>query len=424
MRAFLPALALFLVVLPGSARAHIGASGAADVAAGSAGDIALEEAWGLLLSDGSGFEWVCHEILTAPGVVVQPAYVMNDDGVLLGLTGLGNGSRVDGESVYRSEDGCSWVPPAGLSDRIVAQAAFAPGMPQVALAVSADYAVDGYDNVIARSTDAGATFEVVRSVSDVLLRDVTFGAGGTAWVVGVAEDPPAALLYRSDDAGLTWDSVPIDGSGAESLFFPSLLGTHPTDADVFWLGLDGNSADLVLRTSDGGDSFAPVSGAPAALVDLVPQGDGAWITSGDRELLWAADGVAFGPVEAPQVWGGGMRVGTLLLAADTSRERTALWSRDGEEFAPVFETADLRAPSCAPGTEVGDECAPLWDELVVWLEANIPPDETGDDDDSGSGEPPPPGCGGCAGVGQSVAPWESSFLLLVLGAYLVRRRTQ
>ncbi len=404
-------LVVLSLVLASPASAHIGAgAGQTDILLRDGSeDVWMKAPWGYVFRAGQDeWRWVCHEVFSGGNDSLLPDLSLSEDGVLLGVVGLLGGVVVEGVSLYRSVDGgCSWQPTVGLEGRVVVRAAFDPEDPQVALAITADLDTgEGVPpNGIARSVDGGATWTMIQEWDARLMRAVRFGVSGRAWVLSVQVEPPQAWLLRSDDGGLNWQELPTPTDGVETVLVGGIPAVSPTDADSVWLNFDGSDADALFRSSDGGSSFAPVTGIPAAFLDLTVEPDGTqWLVGGEREVFRSSDGSNWEQIEAPQSWGGAVDDRGLWLAANTLADDRAV-VRLGPDGVLVDElpTLDLAGPlECAVDSDVAVVCEPLWDDLYEVLE-RMRPRPSGDDDDSG--EPiEPPGCSGCEGGGAALLP--------------------
>jgi len=419
---------LFAALLPGAVSAHVGAgAGDTDVLPrpSTPEAVLLEAPWGLVVSaDGAQFEWICHEVLSN-GVAELPEFEVSSSGVLLGVSGLLTGTAVEGESLYRSVDGCSWDPVAGTTGRVIQDAAFDPEDAAVAVGVTADAVVQGEPiaGSIFRSTDGGLSFTEVETYAGRLFREVRFGGGGRVYALAVQQDPLAALLMTSPDAGLTWTEIVVPDDDLESPAFGVIAAVDPADPDEVWLTFDGNSIDGALRSVDGGSTLAPVTLPATSVLDLtlLPNGE-AWMVGGDRQLFSSSDRVTWQEhSDAPQVWGGASGNGGMLFAVNTLAHDEALSSTvDGESFTTVLSTLDLQGPlACPADSTVAQVCEPLWEDMLRTLTL-MRPQPSGDDDDDSAPVVEPNACDGCDAGGGSVP--GSGWLVLAGLLGLARRR--
>ena len=169
---------------------------------------------------------------------------------------------------------------------------------------------DGPSNIgLLRSTDGGTTFTLV-SAEGIDFHRLT--ASGSR-ILGVSSADEA--LLRSDDAGATWTSL-----GRSPVFD---LALDPRDPNV----VVGMSPDGVVRSTDGGTTFAPVPvDALLALLSWSDDGlmavdiDGRVHRSDDGGLSWTAVGAL--PGQAAAFTAAGDRVAALV-------DGSILESRDG-----------------------------------------------------------------------------------------------
>jgi photosystem II stability/assembly factor-like uncharacterized protein len=192
--------------------------------------------------------------------------------------------------LYKSEDGGgSWVLINGRlpSDQDMASIAFPLSM--ISIAFSPSYASDqtllaglstwSMGGGVYKSTDGGQSWRLAsRGLSDLMVKEVAFAADGTAFARGMCQG-----LFKSTDGGNRWvalEKPPIDEPAY--LLQAMALAISPdyaADSTLFW-SLYGMERDVVLKSTDGGQSGEKALGQMAQLLAISP------------------------PLPPPQSWGG------------------------------------------------------------------------------------------------------------------------
>ena len=416
---------LLLIALP--APAHVG-----DLFGGTDVLVALDgpghgvaAGWGVAWSDGGGdYAWLCHDVVRGPEAFEDPAWI-TDGETWLGVVLNHEVARVPGEPVYRSTDRCHFEPVTGLTEARMGGLAFLPGTDGVVLASTA--AVDeGAVNRLLRSTDAGATFVATDLQSTTgFFRDIA-APPTVAWMAEVRLDPPRAVLWRSFDAGLTWEGVTRELRAPDALGgrvdFLDVIAVDPSDDDRAWL-LQGpiGGPDQVLLTEDGGSTATRVFDVPGDLLDAAVDDTGAlWLCNLDGTVYHAPDGV--NPLERDDVprCGGIEAVDDRLvvLTRDNPAEGELVTSTDGGATwtGPVLLDALSGPADCPADSPAAQACPAAWDELLARLAPDDPPEDPSDDPPPDDPDDPEGRSGGC---GPAVPPALAPLLLALL---LPRRR--
>lgn len=182
-----------------------------------------------------------------------------------------------------------------------------------------------------RSTDGGATWEALDTVSNVYAMAV---GGGIAYAAGfkvLADGFQGSNLWRSDDDGATWALVDDIGVSATIVSMYNALAVDPNDG--MRVAIKG-----VLHIGPNHDSGA----GPGESFHLSEDGGATWAYTGynaaDQSNLARGEGLAFSPDGARLVWfsqdstphyarNGGLPTGSLSTAT------TALQDSDGIPFA-------------------------------------------------------------------------------------------
>lgn len=410
--AALAAAAVLAAATPAAANGRFPASNSITFVPGDPQTMYLGVTFGLLGSrdGGATWRWTC-EVNVGYSGTYDPVYAASPAGTLYATT-------YDGLSISR-DGGCSFAfagaPLAGLwiSDVTVAEDG----------AVWAVTASGGLANDVFVSRDDGMTFGSVGLVMD------------RAWwkTVRVAPSDPQRvyvsgyqleeagegswpLLYRSDDGGANWTSIPV-------LFHTNpvllLLGVSATDPDLLFARIDGVQADSLVRSTDGGLSFTTALTFAAQLTAFAGRADGTTFFAGAlaEGVRVSHDGGASWqtPAEQPVMACAGERPDGVLFAcgANWNPDRFALGrSVDGETWEKVFRFVELAGDlECPAASSHGVSCAPLWPAIATQFGIGVPDAGPGTPDAAPAGADgggDGPGCGGCAislGLAGAVALW-------------------
>lgn len=356
---------------------------------------ALETSFGVLLQESDGWSWVCHEAVSKPASLLTPKYAFGPDGSWIATVPDLAQTRDGVNTVYRTVDGCDWDPVTGLEGEIISYVAYVDA--DRIVAVTADLGADS-DASIFTSGDGGETWEraVEAPAGSLFLKIETHGEA--VWTVSFEPaNPSGPLAWRSPDGGATWTSHPIDVSEWATDRPLSVSPLAAADADTAWLGVSVTEGHVLLRTTDGGQSFQTVHTVDGFLSDGAIDSDGGiWMVEGRTGLWYAADGVDFDIIPAPQAIGVATE-GTEARISASAIGTGALLHRvrlDGStEFLVTGEdlTGPLECPEDSDQTQI---CGPLWE--LVQLGQGTPdtddPDPESTDTDSGGESSPPCGC--------------------------------
>jgi photosystem II stability/assembly factor-like uncharacterized protein len=355
-------------------------------------DIAAGMTFGLLISRDAGvsWQWVCEEAIGySPVSVYDPHYAFTPSGALFATTY--NGFRVE-------RDFCTFAAATPTAAFASTTALAGDGTLYYASSQAADpYYGVAADFRIYRSTNDGASFEptagqpagtvgwwqtlaVARSNTNVIY------LGGYAYVPGPPDTGTVTQqqLYRSDDAGASWVTLPLDP--AEVAVAPSTLidvvGIADDNPDHVYIRVsydDNRVFHSIYRSTDRGASWQRIVRKNTPLDAFVVR---AAVHDGHHDLI--VGGQTFGAEishDDGTTWtalAGAPHVG--CLAENTAGELWACTSNFGStsvlsDDAGIMKTADPEAGSwtkvlrfqdlteavtCEAGTIQQDKCASAW----------------------------------------------------------------
>lgn len=388
---FLAALATTAIApIPAEANGSFPQAGQIIVDPSDPDHIIARTTFGLLTTRDAGktWDWICEH-----GVGYQdylPAIGVTGDGSV--LAGLLDGLRV------ASPGTCSFTYGAGLEQHYAIDVTIDRSAPATAwVNASAPPASDA----VWRSTDHGVGWipqgaplpNDFRSLTiDVAPSDPSrvyvSGLSGTGSYVGA--------IARSTDLGASWEILEIPGSDAQTA--PYLGAIDPANADVLYVRLDGAPGRL-LSSQDGGGSWQTVFMGAGLLRGFALSPDGAMVVvGGTNDGLWRADTQTF---VFDQVFTGSVQcltwtpAGIYACATQPFDEFTLGLSRDGgASFATLLDLPCLRGPLDCPGqSSVGSICPAEWPAIAL---------QTGHVDECSSGAGA--GGGGTGGEGGKPIP--------------------
>lgn len=390
------------------------------------GGVGIEASFGLLRSmDGTDYSWLCHEAITAKGALITPRYAQSIDGVLLGVVPVLEQTRESGLALYRTEDGCDWNATPGLDGLVLSDVAFDPSEPDHALLITADL-TDGAENHILRSTDAGQSFAAVLTAPERLFRTLAVSPAGAVWASAVWYDDGTGYLYRSAD-GETFSETAVPMPDSHLPVDVDVVAVSPDDPLTAWVVVGPYGSDVLLRTTDGGETFEEVFAVDGDIISgAAVAGGGVWLSVSGQTLYWSADGGSFSLVEDGPVTLGLTSSGSeTWLATDAIIGGGTIAHRvtGGVDIVAAMHLSTLGPPpTCPADSHSATLCDPLWTALEVRLPLPLTGD-TGEREDDGSGDsgstdtgaPSEASCGCGSGA-------DSAAVLLLVGLLGWRRR--
>jgi hypothetical protein len=439
-------LILLLGPLGGTARANNGIPGSLGtlLPLDKPQEIGLATTFGLILSDDGGatWNWTCEQGATSNAdiYVVGPPPLDRFFARSL-VSGLG----------FSDDESCSWQSAGGALAGLKVSDFFPDGSdPMHVLAAAAPPPTDAGGSgaaAVYASTDGGATFgatplytaaagaavvgiEIARSNPQIVyLTTYTVGSSGY--------DP---VLVRSTDGGASW--TPVDLLAPLGSSIVRILAVDPADANLVYLRATGAMGETLAVTRDGGTTFAApltiANGAVSAFARLasgtvlvgaliiIPGGSGATMGAGYRSTDGAVTFQPWTLSPQPHLVGLGERVvggqSSLYLSGKNYSDGWALAvsTDEGATVTPVMRYDQVAGIRPCVKQICFDSCN-LVEYQAVWG-----PSVCGgaDGGSGGAGGPGPPQSSGChCGVaGSGLGTGVGASLLAAAALSRARRR--
>ena len=359
---------------------------------------------GALLSHDRGqtWRWVCAEAM-GYGSWLPESYTWLANGTLLTATG---------NALVRSRDGgCTWSAAPDFGDLWVTSLATHPTRDTVLYATTGRPA---RTNALYQSEDSGETWTPTGLRLEAVLSSVRGAPSDPQRLYVGGAKGYAPYVFRSDDAGGTWRELPLalptSLAGAYDL---KLLAVSPARADVLWvrvssLSATGSVRHTVLRSDDGGLTFAPVLEQDDPLVNMDVSEDGrtTWVATYNH-LYRGREGEGFTLLPLPTGNACVTRAGDGLYACGSTwvhEWALARSSDEGASWQPLLSLRDVRGVhACPAGTPVAERCPALWPQLAAQLGVTVTPDPS-DAGTGGPSEPVPAPRSGCEASAGSALP--------------------
>ena len=244
---------------------------------------------------------------------------------------------------------------------------------------------------------------------------------GTAWATAVWYDTAEGYLLRSADAGQTWTEHAVPIPDLDDHIDVDIIAISSSDPLTAWVVVGPFGGDILLHTTDGGESFEPVFSTKGDIISGAEDAEGGiWIAVSGQTYFRAEDGQTFEPLlDAPVGLSVSARDEDIWMATNATYTGTIaeLANTTGTDFTPMFHLSLLNpSPTCAADSHSTLRCDPLWGELQKRLPI-IPNTDSGEPDSgepADTGAPTEPTCG-CRGEGAGV------LLLLPLLGWRRRR---
>jgi hypothetical protein len=240
---------------------------------------------------------------------------------------------------------------------------------------------------------------------------------------------PAAFVYRTDDGGAGWAPQPLDGVITATTPVVLVEAVDPLDADVVYLrslGANPPNGDRLYRSIDAGATWNEVLVTTEPIRDVViAQDRRVLVALTSSGILASTDGVVFAPLaNQPQAACLAERDDGTLLACGTNWEPDFMSVGRSNDHAmtwnKIFRFSELAGPVQCPGkTAQYEQC-----ELIAWPVLReqfgaTPPECAAGTPDAAA----PPGNGGCCdATAGGPASGLVTLALCLIGARTGRRR--
>jgi photosystem II stability/assembly factor-like uncharacterized protein len=399
------AAAIAWVIAPGVALANgrFPASGQLVVDPGDPAHLAVETTYGVIHTRDAGKSWhyVCEDALHYGGVLDPPIGLLSGGTLIAGV--------FDG-LVVSTPDTCSFsLAASGLENRFVVDVAAQKDDPTKAIAVSSNgLGGNVFDTRLWQTTDAAGSWSQAGAPLPndflALTSDVAPADANRVYLSGfeiLSSTSYQGSIARSSDRGATWEIVPIPGSDNAS--GPYIAAIDPGDPLTLYVRLDGDAGKLLV-SHDGGNTWKTVLSAKGKLSAFALSPDGKTVLAGgDTDGLLRASTSDFAFTQLNDLnarcltWAGDV-VYACGREAQADFPFTVGVSHDqGATFQPLYHLSCLDGPDpkCAASTDVASKCAGPWAIVRQTIQADSCP--TTSSSSAGGGAPQPqPGSGCCA----------------------------
>jgi photosystem II stability/assembly factor-like uncharacterized protein len=331
--------------------------------------IVARTTFGLLDSDDGGktFRWICETAIGYFGVEDPPiAVTANGSAVVAHSKGLS----------VSADGGCTWVRNAGLTGTWFGVDVTVLPTPHEALALLSSFADGAYTVSIAKTTNAGATWdEVVSSLGTSFVAttiEVAPSNPDRVYVSGKVLPDGTAAMLRSDDGGHTWARFPLQLSGSYSIFIGAV---DPRNPDVVYVRTNADDLGRVIVSRDGAVSWNEVWQAPGDVSGFALSSDGAVVAVGGAGTgvnVASTTDFAFRKTSNAGVycltfWGE-----RLLVCTKEAIDRFSIGVSDdlGEHFDALLHLSDVLPRACPPESTARAVCALDWQTVAVTIGAD------------------------------------------------------
>ena len=395
--------------------------------------LAVQTTYGFVETrDGGGaWYWTCEDAAFYGGVL-DPPIALLDGGTL--IAGVFDGL------VVATPDGCDLsLVPGELAGRFFVDVSTERSAPTSAIAVSSDgLGMGQFDTRVWKTTDRALTWAALGVALPADFLALTLDSAPSdpdrLYLTGfkIAGNVYEGNVARSTDAGATWELVPITGSANDS--GPYLAAVDPNDPDTLYIRLAGNTGRLLVST-DAGATTSEIFAATGPLAGFALSPDGGRVFVGsdtDGVLSASTSDHAFTKVNDV-----GARC---LTATDTAlyvcaREAKAGYTigkslDGGATFTAIHHAQCLRGPdpACGADSSIATVCPGPWAAQKQLLQVETCEEGQGGAGGAGAGGGGAGGGGddggcGCRSAGAEAGGTRALLVLALVGLVaLVRRR--
>lgn len=219
---------------------------------------------------------------------------------------------------------------------------------------------------ILHTTDGGESWtnQCPAEFSGNALQGVWTPDGQTIWVGGKAQydaasDKSYALILKSTDGGQNWTRQTGQGSPNPLQDWNHVNGITAVDGMRAWAeggGYDGGEGNVMLRTTDGGETWTAHDGGGLL--------DGNEIYAVDENVIWAVnDSAIFRTLDGGETWqtvGSAPNYTMGVWAASDQFALASVWGEGGMPFGKIYRTTDGGQNWDVIDTADGQGLAPLW----------------------------------------------------------------
>ncbi len=314
---------------------------------------------------GTTWVWLC-EPAVGYGGTDDPAIAATGAGNL--LVGIRTGIATS------SDGGCAWeTDETALAGFRIVDLAIDAQSPSSAVAITADD-VDGNPRVVVGETvdDGGSWAKLGQDLGSDLVPQTIDAAPSSPdrlYVSAVAGVRNVPVIERSSDRGETWTRLDVDIPDAERTVISAV---SPLNPDVVYLRVPGEGTDRLFVSTDAAESWTEILALEGEMLGFALSPDGSKVAIGLKQggiHVASTDDHVFSQVGQSGVrclsWA---EAGLYACGNEGQDGFTVGRSTDeGASFTPLYHLLDIGLLECAAGTDAGDQCPALFQDLLDQL---------------------------------------------------------